>query len=580
MWMQLKTLIGLRILLLKRVWLRSAAGVVAGALAVFTMIILGVMAVGAGVACFFLGWKALPDLPPRALMFSGDVIVLVVLGAWLMGMLMELQRADLIDFQKMLYLPVSLRMVFALNFAVSLSSPTLVIYTLGAIGLTAGLIVGAGAGMASALFLAAAFYLMLAAWSYHLQGMLAALMENKRRRRLILTIIPIVFIIISQAPNLLAQTAINGSARGRHGPPRWFTLITSDAPANPGATDWARLAHGVIPLAWLPLGLASARAGNYGVVAGCFVGMAGIAGLGLASGYRATIRHYAGGKLRRRPKEKKKNHAPAPGSVPFTGKSIPFLENDTGALVLASWLTLVRHPRIRMQMLMPLLMPILFALPLALRNPSTENLSWVGDFAFAGAMLYTFLSFSMFMCNHFGADQEGFQALVLLPTPRHKYFLAKNLALFPLVGVPYLILVAVVMYFLRPGVTAVATTLAQFVQLYFSFCLLGNYLSVYFPYRFQRASGQAARAKPGAFIGGLITMFALPVLMIPSGLCTLANTLSSEFAAFRYAPVGLIASLIVLFLTIWAYRSTIESTGNLLLAREQSILATLLKDKE
>lgn len=181
---QLRALLALRLLLLKRLWLRSASGVAAGFVLVLLTAVSVIAATAVGIALFFYGWRVLPGLEGPYALITFDAATLAILFVWAAGMATEIQRSDAIDFRKMLYLPVSLRMVFFLNFMVSLLSPLAVFFTLGILGLSLGMAFGLGPRMLLAIPVAAAFYLMLAAWAYHLRGLLAVIMENKRRRRL------------------------------------------------------------------------------------------------------------------------------------------------------------------------------------------------------------------------------------------------------------------------------------------------------------------------------------------------------------------------------------------------------------
>ena len=65
----------------------------------------------------------------------------------------------MVDLRKMLYLPVSLKAVFGLNFAASLFTPATLFFALPVVGFAAGLAVGFGMRMLLAVPLA--LYLLL-----------------------------------------------------------------------------------------------------------------------------------------------------------------------------------------------------------------------------------------------------------------------------------------------------------------------------------------------------------------------------------------------------------------------------------
>jgi len=585
MLVQLLTLVRFRFLMARRAWLRVEIGRFAGALLLAGILLMALIGTAVGVGLFFLGWRVMADGGPMVVLIVGDMLAFLVLLAWGVGLLSEVQRSDTIDFRKMLYLPVSLRMVFVLNFVASLASPLLIVFVLGTAGLTFGLVAGAGGRMWLAVPLAAAFYLMLATWSYHFRGWLGVLMENKRRRRLILTLIPLVFVLISQLPNLLFGYA---GHRARETVGRAFP----SAKELEGMTqeqrqawwqerealllDRVSLYHIPLPPAWLPLALTAVDRGRYGAAALCFAGMTGLAGLGLAAGYRSTLRHYTAAAPRRaRPAPKPRRTGVG---TPLTGRPLAGLADDTAAYALASWLTALRHPTVRMQLIMPFVFGVIFMLPVIL-NPASPG-PFGGSSAFGLIAFMVLASFSMFLFNAFGTDPEGFQALVLLPTPRHRYLIGKNLAYFPIVGLLYAVFagISLVLFAAKPMLIAIGTI--HFLQIYLSLCLLGNFLSIYFPYRMRKDSMNAAGRKPAAFLTGLISLFAIPALMIPSGITVLVHTMLGAVPGFTRIPVGLLMAMAFFVLTATAYGLTLRPAGRLLQAREQQILATLQKDRD
>jgi hypothetical protein len=109
----------------------------------------------------------------------------------------------MIDLRKMLYLPVSPRMVFVLNYVASLVTPVGALFACATTGLCLGLSWRYGPRMLLGIPVAAAFYLMLAAWTYYFRGTLVMLMENKRRRRALLALLPLACVLLLQIPNIL-----------------------------------------------------------------------------------------------------------------------------------------------------------------------------------------------------------------------------------------------------------------------------------------------------------------------------------------------------------------------------------------
>ena len=127
---QLWALMALKLSILRHTWTarKGASMVVMGLITVIGF----VAAAGAAYGLYNLG-TALPDAPPRGVLVTLDGVVLLFLFFWLFGLIMDLQRADMIDVRKMLYLPVSLPAIYGLNYLASLLSPGLVFFTLGVV---------------------------------------------------------------------------------------------------------------------------------------------------------------------------------------------------------------------------------------------------------------------------------------------------------------------------------------------------------------------------------------------------------------------------------------------------------------
>ena len=67
--------------------------------------------------------------------------------------------------------------------------------------------------MLPVLLLLAAFLLMVTALTYQFQGWLAALMSNPRRRRTVIMVMTVIFVLIAQAPQLIRFIVPGGAGR-------------------------------------------------------------------------------------------------------------------------------------------------------------------------------------------------------------------------------------------------------------------------------------------------------------------------------------------------------------------------------
>ena len=165
------------------------------------------------IGCFILGINVIPKAQPAHLMFAWDAIVVAFLFFWLIGLITELQRSDPLSLSKFLHLPVSANGAFLINYFSSLLRLSLIIFLPVMLAFGLALVVVKGVSMVLVLPLLAAFVLMVTAVTYQFQGWLAALMSNPRRRRTVIMIATVTFVLIVQLPNLVNFLAPWGPGR-------------------------------------------------------------------------------------------------------------------------------------------------------------------------------------------------------------------------------------------------------------------------------------------------------------------------------------------------------------------------------
>ena len=132
---------------------------------------------------------------------------------WLIELVSELQRSEVLSLDKFLHLPVSLSGVFLMNYVSSFYSLNVTFFLPAMIGLAVGLLFSKGPIILLLFPLVAAFFLMVTAVTYQFRGWLASLMENKRRRRTIVTILTVAMVLVFQLPNLLTFGHFGGKPR-------------------------------------------------------------------------------------------------------------------------------------------------------------------------------------------------------------------------------------------------------------------------------------------------------------------------------------------------------------------------------
>ncbi len=550
---------------------------------IITMVVYGAIATGGILAViassaggFYLG--TLMEAPGTSTANSGgventdlilglDIAVFVFLFMWLFGLMLELQRQDSIDLRSLLYMPVSLRMAFGLNYLVSLLSIGTIILLPGLMAFALGLVTSHGPIALLLLPGILLFFLMFGAWAFYIRGLVAIIMENKRRRRTFLTLLPIAFVLLGQLPNILLSL---GNQRFFAPALKWIEPFLADESIIINL-------HLLLPPGWLPYGVVQILDGNV------FHGLAAFAGLGLFTlwglslGYRSTLRYYMeGGDNGNEKGKKKKTKKPTTPKRPLTERGLPGLADDTAALTWASFLSYQRQPNIRMLLLMPIIMGIVFLMIFS--NPDIPFTGHSGTWMPFIVLLWPFLNFSTVFTNLFGFDTVGFRGTVLLPTARSKVLLAKNLGLFPFVGAICLIMIAMGALLFEIHPKSAAISLIQVPQLFFLYCIMGNILSIYFPLQVNRNTLRMQGNRAMMFLLNMLSLPLLGILSIPTLICFNADALA-EYYGYGALPWGLLLSGIFLGLILLVYRYSLIHTGDLLLVKEQKILLTLMKEQ-
>ncbi len=588
---QLRALIALRLALLKNTFSpHKKASMVISILGVMLALL---VAWAAAIGLFFFAMQfGSEDVP--YLVFAVDGMVVFFLFFWCFGLLMELQRSEVIDFRKMLFLPVSLPMVFVLNFLASLFSLSAILFLFPMLGFVIGLAVALGPRMLLAIPLALVFFLMVSSWSYYVQGILSALLENKRRRRIVLTVIPMAFVILGQLPNLITHTFIRRPQQnqvGAHDPEAYeaaqqeFRRVQRERAQV--AMQWVKVANIVVPIGWLPYAVSALADHRPLGVMGGLTGMAALTALGLAVGYRATRRYYLGVESSRRrtppsPEavQKARSAATKPDTRSLVGRSLPFVEDDTAAMAWASFVTYLRQPNIYMMALGPLVLGVLFLIiyaPNAARQPSEAQRMLIPLLA----TIWPMFNFGMLLFNAFGVDKDGFRAMVLLPTARRKYLLGKNLSLAPIVIGSGVFFVTLSSILVRPHPFVIMACYLQTLQLYTSFCAVGNLTSVYFPYRMAWEGLRTRTSQSVNFLVGLVTLFLATGILLPTAACLALDLLLAHLWDYQGPPVaGLAGSALMLALSLALYVIALKWGGTLLQRRELIVLDRLVRDTE
>jgi ABC-2 type transport system permease protein len=607
-WEHLKTYIWLRWRLsINQVRRSGAFGAIIAAILTAVRISGGVLAFIAGL---LVGALALRRAEPWIVMAVWDGVVACFIFFWLIGLLSELQRTELLSLDNFMHLPVSPSGAFLINYAGSSIGLSLILYLPLAIGLGIGLTLSRGPAMLLLFPLIVAFFLMVTAITHQFRGWLASMMTNPRRRRTIIAVVSLSFILVFQIPNILTNFNPGGRAKRheRRESLNEFAALKKEFDAGQITKEeyekrnsaklavWKsdrkreeeknleifRSVNMVAPPGWLPYGAAAAAEGR------SLPALAGIAGMGLIAlislrrSYRTTLRMYMGdfntGRARRKIKitaaHENSSKTRIRGQALFLEKRLPWISEQASASALMCFRSLMRAPEVKMMLLSPLIMLIVFGGMLASKGGNAPIL--VRPLIALGMSAFILiLGMAGFLGNQFAFDRSGFRAFVLSCAPRREILLGKNLALLPFAFTWMVFIIGVSQWKnpMRPD--HLVAVLLQTIPMYLLFCLAGNLLSILSPIALKQGSGQPASHQGIRVLFQIVFMLIVPVLI---GLTLIPLGVEALFTLMKWAawfPAFLVLSLVQAAVMLWLYRIALNWQGGLLQRREQKILETI-----
>jgi hypothetical protein len=577
--------------------------VILGALAFLALC----LAAGGFLSLLLVGLFVLPNVPAQVILYVWDGLLVGFVFFWMIGLLVELQRAEALSLDRFLHMPVSLRGAFIINYLSSLLNLTLVVFLPPMVGLALALVVARGPALLLQFPLLAAFVLMVTAVTYQFQGWLASLMANPRRRRSVIVGVTIGFILLCQLPNLVnimrpweniqrqeterlsaeeaelrrAQAAQEIDAeefRRRMDQAQRESLQRTDESLRRTVSvmeETGRVLNLALPPAWLALGSAAAAEGNLLTALLCLLGMTAIGTASLWRAYRTTVRLYTGqfSSGKRRKVVAAAPARPGPQPVVLVERRLPWLSERASVIALCSFRSLLRAPEAKMMLLTPVLMALIFGglflmrsvdLPLAIR-----------PLVVFGAIAMTLISTGQLAGNQFGFDRSGFRVYVLSAAPRRDVLLGKNAA-FALLTLALVVVQVVVVEVAQPlRVEHLLSAPPQFVCMFLSFCLVANFLSIFAPVPIRAGSAKPVNLKAVPILLNLAFAFLSPLILLPALLPLGIEVGLEELGWVQGLPVCLVLSLAECALVIYLYRLAVNWQGDLLQAREQKILETV-----
>jgi ABC-2 type transport system permease protein len=183
------------------------------ALAAILLISFAIVVVGLFVVSAILGALVPRLVPVENYFLFWDGFISLFCFVWVIYVATDIQRTDAISFDRILHLPVSFYQAFAINYLSSMLSMTFVSLCTFGIGFILGSVVSIGP-IALLFFIPfGAFAVAITALTYQLQGWLAAIMSNPRRRQLVMITLPLCIIVVSQVPAIFATRFARDESR-------------------------------------------------------------------------------------------------------------------------------------------------------------------------------------------------------------------------------------------------------------------------------------------------------------------------------------------------------------------------------
>jgi hypothetical protein len=544
------------------------------------LVVLGALAcLGSGLLSLVLGYEILHEGRSFHALMVWGVLTGLFLLFWLLGLVMDLQRAESMSFRHLLHLPVPVGWVFVYNYLGSLVSASIAFFLPAMVGLALALSIAKGPRMLLVFPLAAAFLLMVTALTHQLRGWVARLMEDPRRGRNVIVLLTIVFVLLLQAPNLVNLARIGSGPepgeRVEHGEsgsaaPAEAREVRSRLEADGTATAVARF----VPFAWLAYGVHSVWERRWLHVAGCFVGMLTIATWSLRRAWRTTRAGVLGldGPTRRG-----RGAGAGRSQASWLDRNLPFADEREAAIARAALRSLIRAPEAKLAFLSPLIVVSMFGFLLWSR-PDRESMAAFAPLMTMGAALVGQMGVGQLSNNTFGLDRDGFRSYLLSPVPRHRILRGKNLALAPVCLGIGLVALGGLWLLLPLGPFHVLGACLQLGSVYLISCLGGNLASILFPMRLRENSLRAHGARLKPILSQVFMVLLMPVtlvpLLLPAGADFLMGLRGWELCGLWF----LLLHGLLLAAVVFLYARSIRRQGDLLQSREQGVLEVLTQE--
>jgi hypothetical protein len=508
-----------------------------------------------------------------------DALIVGFIFSWVIGLLSDLQRSEVLTLSKFLHLPVSLGGAFFINYLSTLASLTLMIFLPIILGFAIGLLLAKGPALLLIFPALLALLFMVTALTHQFQGWLASMMTNPRRRRMVVGVITITMVGLGQSFNLAHW--FFGSGKNKQAPAAFRQVETSkNAPAGGNSNVLSKETEGslelmnqVLPFLWPAR---AARDLTQGKILFALLATIGLASVGTASlwrSYRTTVRLYTGDFTSGKTTDLSapaKVASPAKVSAAFVERTLPWISEHAAAIAFASFRSLMRAPEVRLMLIAPMVVVLMFSIGIV-RGAANLPDGFRPLLVFGG-MAAVILSLSQLTANQFGFDRNGFRVFVLCPARRRDILLGKNLAVVPL-ALPFALILAVVCQVVHPlRFDRFLAFVPQALMLYLLYSIQANCISIIAPLAISPGSMKATNVKLLPVLLHIVSFFLLPLLIAPVLIPFGAESVIQGFGWGETLPISLFLSLLLCPVVMGLYYLVLTLQGAWLQAREKTIL--------
>jgi hypothetical protein len=558
-------------------------------------------------------------------------LVAIFVLFWVIHVATDLQRSDAITLDRILHLPVSFGQVFAINYLSALASILFLCLSSFSFGFIFGSSFSVGP---SALLIAFPFILFLLAitsLTYQLQGWLAAIMSNPRRRQLVMFILPVVIVTVVQIPTFILSRYARYADQARSAdipPPTWVapgpnsdgehpdgdtevavneptdkadlvdrqeqadetlpTVLSEDKREDERNDRFANFIAGigmlnrVFPPLWMAGCAQSIMAGTWHVF-WLSSAMFAVAFLSLRRNYRQTLRYYLGESDSRAIQKRtgKSQSLVAKPAVSATSRSggkarmiewqIPFVSESTSAITTMTWQSMKRAPEAKIALLLPFVAPfVMFGALQSIDLPKVDELKASMIVGFSALVL---LISTGVLGNQFGYDRAGFRAFVLSPVRRDHILLGRNIAAIPVALLQTICLTLSIGFFFGLAIDKVFASVLLSSSLLPPCLLLFNLMSILTPFPIAAGSMQPKQLDLVPVLFSMLLSMILPLItlvaLFPIGI---EWVVERYFLTTSVLPIALILSVFWLAGSMLLYRWLLPYEGRLFARREKELL--------